>query len=145
MNENSSTYAKGRIVATNIEKAGVVKSVNQFGFRMEGSDDYFDYTKQHDVAHADKGDRVMLGVSPKADGKWWVNTLEVVTNGAPATNGHTPAATYGDDRQQSIVRQSSLKAAVEFYGLVTHDAEACGKASDHVLMLAAKFEEWVNR
>jgi len=135
-------------VATSIEKTGVVKSTNDFGFKFEGSDDYYDYSKQSEVERATKGGTVRVKCSPKADGKWWVNSLEHVvgTNGsasAPA-NGHT-VSNGGDDRQQSIVRQSSLKAAIEFYGMVVHEAEACGKGSDHVLQLAEKFEAWCNR
>lgn len=134
-------------MAQSIEKEGRVKSTNAYGFKMEGSEDYFDYSKQNEVEHATKGETVRVKVSPKDDGKWWVNQLEVIASQsgpAAATNGHTPAPTT-DDRNLSIVRQSSLKAAVEFYGMVSHDATECGKASEHVLALAAKFEEWVNR
>lgn len=136
-------------MATSIEKEGKVKSVNDFGFKFEGSDDYYDYSKQSEVERAAKGETVRVRVSPKADGKWWVNSLER-TNGSAATTAAKSelieaAAEWEVSRQGLIVRQSCLKAAVEFYGTVVHDAQECGKGSDHVLQLAEKFEEWVNR
>lgn len=132
-------------MATSIEKTGVVKSTNDFGFKFEGSDDYYDYSKQSEVERTTKGAQVFVRVSPKADGKWWVNSLEHMSPGwSQPTNGYAPTG-ESDGRQRSIVRQSSLKAAIEFYGMVRHEPDVCGKGSDHVLQLAEKFAEWVNR
>ncbi len=57
---------------------------------------------------------------------------------APSTNSYTKPAS-NDARQTSIVRQSMLKAAVDFLS---------GKPNvkkEHVLDLAESFESWVNR
>lgn len=132
-------------MATSIEKEGKVKSTNDFGFKFEGDDDYYDYSKQNEVERAAKGQTVRVRVSPKADGKWWVNALELTNGSRPGPLASVDIEPVFDHRQRSIVRQSSLKAAVEFYATVTHDAETCEKGSVHVLRLAEQFERWVNR
>ena len=62
----------------------------------------------------------------------------------PSSNGYSKPASGGysggnDSRQVSIVRQSMLKAAVDFL------SGKQGVKKEHVLDLAESFETWVNR
>lgn len=56
----------------------------------------------------------------------------------PSTNGYSKPAS-NDARQVSIVRQSMVKAAVDFL------SGKQGVTKEHVLQLAESFESWVNR
>jgi hypothetical protein len=127
-------------MAQSIEKEGRVKSTNDFGFKFEGSDDYYDYSKQSDPPHANRGETVRVKCSPKADGKWWVNSLEVVSG---SSNGSTPNQAAYDNRQTSIERLACLKAAAEFLGRLSQTHEDVKSA--HVTVLADQFVRWVQQ
>jgi hypothetical protein len=101
------------------------------------------------LVNANKGDTFMI-LETKDDKYWNFTGLagdhdleQVKQQGAPTqvSNYSRPAQENADSRQQSIVRQSSLKAAVDF--ILATKAE--GLTVDDVLAIAEDFESWVNR
>lgn len=89
-----------------------------------------------DVALPPKGATVALHL----DKDGYIRRIDA--GDAPAAAPHEPAAPAG--RERAIVRQTALKAAVEFLAAKVA-AGATEVRAEHVLALAERFEAWVCR
>lgn len=129
--------------------AGRVTSVNDTGFKIDGRQEYLNYSKYGEaanVARATVGEFVTVVVDRNSKGSMYIQSLSKNGHDQEARRSvYSEAEEDGADRQLLIVRQTCLKQAVEFYGIVNHTPEECGKASDHVIALATRFENWVTR
>jgi hypothetical protein len=98
------------------------------------------------LSSAKKGETYQIGIVKNDAG--FLDWVEVSTQTGEISKGEavaetgTKAAQYAEqdaNRQRMIVRQSSLKAAVDVANAGTNDD------TDFILELAAKFEDWVMR
>jgi len=96
----------------------------------------------------DNGDRINIGKKSQVQVGWEL-TYELTgeddgqqeylkAKSAKREGDFKPSTGSNDNRQQSIVRQTCLKAASEFHAQSTVSAE-------EVIQTAEKFEAWVNR
>jgi hypothetical protein len=102
---------------------GLVEATNERGIRI--GEDWFNKSQFHPVDLPDVGTQVRLSI----DGKGFIRTLELV---------ESPTVVSGS-RDRTISRLAVLKAAAAF-GASRPDCK-----SEHVLQIADKWLEWVNR
>jgi hypothetical protein len=112
----------GRVPTEDVE--GLVESVNANGLKIGGA--WVNVSRFHPVQLPDAGAHVRLKIDPKG----YIVGLE---NLSPA-----PSPTDKDER---ITRLAVLKAAAEFVGLWGQTRPEI--KSDHVLVVADKWLEWV--
>lgn len=117
---------------------GRVVCVNPKGFKLEGHDDWLNWSRYATSPVApEKGETITVVV----DKQGFVRHVE----GSVATNGHAPARidaqgrSGGTDKDRTITRLACLKAAADFASS-RHDLK-----SGEVLRIAESFERWVNR
>jgi hypothetical protein len=115
----------GRVPTEDVE--GLVESVNATGLKIGGA--WVNVSRFHPVQLPDAGAQVRL----KIDSKGYIVELE---NLSPS-----PAVLSGKDER--ITRLAVLKAAAYFVGQLSQTREEV--KSEHVLVLADKWLEWVNR
>lgn len=108
---------------------GTVEAVNERGVRLAGN--WYNVSKYRAVELPQTGAWVQLGVDPKGF------ILEVTTLDA---TDKTPAVSR-DERENT--RLAVLAVAAQFLGQLAHTRDDV--RSDHVLMLADKWLEWVER
>ncbi|HYW86254.1 MAG TPA: hypothetical protein VFB50_00680 [Chloroflexota bacterium] len=108
---------------------GIVQSVNATGLKLGGA--WLNVSQFHPVELPDTGTHVRLQV----DAKGYIKSLEVM--------GEAERKSAGVERDERITRLAVLKAAAEFVGLWGQTREEI--KSDHVLLLADRWLEWVNR
>jgi len=117
----------GRVQTQDVE--GLVESVNATGLKIGGA--WVNLSKFHPVQLPDTGAHVRL----KIDAKGYIVDLE---NLSPPPSGLEHS--WKDER---ITRLAVLKAAAMFVGQMGTAHEDV--RSEHVLQLADKWMEWVNR
>ena len=117
----------GRVQTEDVE--GVVESVNATGLKLGGA--WVNVSRFKPVDLPEAGAHIRM----KVDSKGYIVELE---NLSPASD--KLAVTAKDER---ITRLAVLKAAAEFVGLWGQTREEI--RSDHVLTIADKWLEWVNR
>ena len=112
---------------------GTVEANNEKGLKIKGQ--WYNVSKFRpvEIFKAPTGTRVRLGI----DNNGWIRELEILEAKEPAPAAGSVAR---DDR---ITRLAVLKAAANFVGLWGQHREEI--KSEHVLMLADKWLEWVNR
>lgn len=102
------------------EVRGRVAAVNPRGLKLEGEDDWWNYTKQDwrdkPFDEACAGDDVVLGLSK--DGEF-VRSVSVNSGGGRTQDGSRPA-TAPARREVYIARESAIKDAIE---LLSHHAD----------------------
>jgi len=116
----------GRVQTEDIE--GLVESVNATGLKIGGA--WVNVSRFHPVALPDAGARVRL----KIDSKGYIVDLETMSQQTPAVLS---------DKDERITRLAVLKAAAEFVGLWGQTREDI--KSDHVLLIADKWLDWINK
>jgi len=117
----------GRVPTEDVE--GVVESVNRTGLKIAGS--WVNLSQfGPKLELPDAGAHVRLSV----DSRGYIKTLEVLDG--PPSDG-------GSQRDKTITRLAVLKAAAEFVGLWGQTRPEV--TSDHVLVLANKWLEWVKQ
>lgn len=117
---------------------GRVASVNPKGVRLDGHDDWFNFSKfADDIVPPERGQTVTLSL----DRSGFVRSVSISEAGPSASLAPRGAqsASSGQQRDTTITRLAVLKAAAEF-GASRPDL----KSSD-VLLIAASWETWVNR
>jgi hypothetical protein len=116
----------GRVQTQDVE--GTVEGVNATGLKIGGA--WVNVSRLHPVVLPEAGAHVRM----KVDAKGYIASLE---NLSPAT------AHSATDRDARITRLAVLKAAAIFVGQFSqcHD----GVKSEHVLVLADRWLDWVNR
>jgi hypothetical protein len=117
----------GRVQTEDVE--GVVESVNATGLKIGGA--WVNLSRFHPLELPESGAHVRL----KVDSKGYIVDLE---NLSPA-NGTPAVLSARDDR---ITKLAVLKAAASFLGQLSHTHEEV--RSEHVLILADKWLNWVN-
>jgi hypothetical protein len=136
--------------------SGVVTCANPNGFKVEGRDGWLNFSKYADtpLTPPEVGQRVQVGLDKGGFVRQVVMSSEPIEAALPIRQ-----QAHQDDRQQApapevvadaglpgrevlIVRQSSLKAAVELHGSVAYDGP---RGVDALLELAEQFETWVTR
>ena len=117
----------GRVPTEEVE--GLVEATNATGLKLGGA--WVNVSRFHPIDMPETGAHVRL----KVDAKGYIVSLE---NLSPA---QTP--TVLSDKDARITRLAVLKAAAEFVGLWGQTRQEV--KSDHVLLLADKWLEWVER
>jgi len=119
-------------VQTNLVE-GVVEATNATGIRVGGA--WLNVSQYGPrVELPEQGAHVRLRV----DARGYIKEVEVL-NGM---NRNTPSAILSD-KDERITRLAVLKAAAEFVGLWGQTREEI--KSDHVLLIADKWLDWVNK
>jgi len=109
---------------------GVVASVNPKGIRLEGRDDWFNFSKfAADLVPPARGQ----AVSVTLDGQGFVRAI------APAATAPDAQQQPSAGRETLIIRQTCIKAAAEFA------ASRPELRSADLLALAERMEAWVLR
>jgi len=116
----------GRVQTEEVE--GLVESVNAKGLKIGGA--WVNVSQFNPVELPEAGAKVRLQI----DSKGYIKTLEVL--GAERKSA-------GLERDERITRLAVLKAAAEFVGRFSQVREEV--RSEHVLVLADKWLEWVNK
>ena len=116
----------GRVQTEDVE--GVVESVNATGLKIGGA--WVNLSKFHPVDLPEAGAHVRL----KIDSKGYIVSLEDLTLGT---------FTRPSAKDERITKMAVLKAAAEFVGLWGQNRQEV--KSDHVLVLADRWLEWVQR
>ena len=116
----------GRVQTQDVE--GLVESVNAKGLKIGGA--WVNVSQFNPVELPEAGAHVRLSV----DSKGYIRTLEILG---------TERKTAGLERDERITRLAVLKAAAEFVGRFSQVREDV--RSEHVLVLADKWLEWVNK
>jgi hypothetical protein len=94
------------------------------------------------------GDEFVGQLEKNKDDYWELTSLSkggnlpVQNNAEQYRSNRSASNDYSDPRQVSIVRQSSLKSAVDYYAALPAEEQLGGMM---VLDIAEKFEAWVNR
>ena len=123
----SGDVVNGRVQTQDVE--GLVESVNAKGLKIGGA--WVNVSQFNPVELPEAGAHVRLSV----DSKGYIKTLEVL--------GESERKTAGLERDERITRLAVLKAAAEFVGRFSQVREEV--RSEHVLVLADKWLEWVNK
>lgn len=118
---------------------GRVRSVNEKGLKLDGHDDWFNYSKYAvGIVAPERGDAVACTL----DKAGFLRAVEVIADLPPAVAGasdvRTPSAVHGT-KDRTITRLAVLKAAAEF------GAARPSLKSGDVLKIAESFERWVLR
>ena len=116
----------GRVQTEDVE--GVVESVNAKGLKIGGA--WVNVSQFRPVDLPETGAHVRL----KIDSKGYIVTLENLSPAVPTVLSH---------KDERITRLAVLKAAAEFVGRYAQMREDV--KSEHVLVLADRWLEWVNR
>ncbi|MPZ14361.1 MAG: hypothetical protein GEU73_08040 [Chloroflexi bacterium] len=117
---------------------GVVARVNENGVKLAGADGWLTISRYADPKPAlpQIGDAVTIGL----DKSGFARTIGVDGAQVQQQNGATgPTGPIGPTRDTAITRLACLKSAVHFL------AERSEAKSEHVLLLAERFEGWVTR
>jgi len=109
---------------------GLVEAVNPKGLKIAGQ--WVNVSQFRPVELPETGSHVRLEV----DSKGYIKELEVLK-----TTDRSPAVL--SDKDERITRLAVLKAAAEFVGLWGQTREEI--KSDHVLLIADKWLDWVNK
>jgi len=118
----------GRVPTEQVE--GLVEATNAKGLKIAGQ--WVNVSQFRPVELPTTGSHVRLEV----DSKGYIKELEVLNS-----NDRTPAVL--SEKDERITRLAVLKAAAEFVGLWGQTREEI--KSDHVLLVADKWLEWVNK
>jgi len=116
----------GRVPTEDVE--GVVEAVNATGLKLGGA--WVNVSRFHAVDLPETGAHVRL----KIDSRGYIVELENLSPKSP---------TVLSDKDERITRLAVLKAAAEFVGRYAQMREDV--KSEHVLILADKWLEWVGR
>ena len=108
---------------------GLVEARNERGIRV--GDEWRNMSKFHPLELPGQGARVRL----ELDNKGFIRTLQILDQ--------APSATSSSDRDRTITRLSVLKTAAQFLGAMAQVHEEV--KSDHVLVLAEKWLQWVEQ
>jgi hypothetical protein len=114
----------GRVQTEEVE--GVVEGVNATGLKIGGA--WVNVSRFHPVELPEAGAHVRL----KVDAKGYIVDLEQLSSPAVLS-----------DRDDRITRLAVLKAAAQFVGVWGQTREEI--KSDHVLILAERWLEWVQK
>lgn len=119
---------------------GRVRSVNEKGLKLEGHDDWLNYSKfAVGIVVPERG----AAVACTLDKAGFLRSVEVIADlPAPVAGGSdSQLATRNSqlDRDRTITRLAVLKAAAEF-GAARPELK-----SGHVLSIAASWEKWIYR
>jgi hypothetical protein len=121
----------GRVQTEQVE--GIVESVNATGLKIGGA--WVNVSQFRPVELPQTGAHVRLSV----DSKGYIRELEVLDS--KLSEEKTPAVL--SDRDDRITRLAVLKAAAQFVGLWGQTREEV--KSDHVLVLAERWLEWIQK
>jgi len=129
---------------------GIVTTANPNGFKLADRDGWLNFSKYADtpLTPPEVGQRVQVGLDKGGFVRQVVMSSEPIEAALPirqqppAPEGGQPADAGLPGREVLIVRQSSLKAAVELHGSVAYDGP---RGVDALLELAEQFETWVTR
>lgn len=119
--------------------SGRVVSANPKGVKLDGHDDWFNFSKWSDADHRDAV-AVGMTVDLTLDAAGFVRRC--VAAGAPTTGAAhlTPGRpTPASEKDRTITRLAVLKAAAEF------SASKPSSSSADVLKIAASWERWILR
>jgi len=116
----------GRVQTQDVE--GVVEATNAKGLKIGGA--WVNVSQFNPVELPEAGAHVRLSV----DSKGYIKTLEVLNDAERKSAGVT-------ERDERITKLAVLKAAAEFVGRFSQVREEV--RSEHVLVLADKWLEWV--
>jgi len=117
----------GRVQTQDVE--GVVEATNAKGLRIGGA--WVNVSQFNPVELPEAGAKVRLQV----DSKGYIKTLEVL--------GEQRKSAGVTERDERITRLAVLKAAAEFVGRFSQVREEV--RSEHVLVLADRWLDWVNK
>jgi hypothetical protein len=110
---------------------GRVVSVNPKGLRLDGHDDWFNFSKfATELVPPMRGQSVVLTL----DNQGSVRGVQATNGHQEAVSGRQPSTASPDLRELRIIRQSCLKSAIE---------RAAGRPD--VTRIAEAFEAWVLR
>src|SRR5215831_13419830 len=123
----SGDVVNGRVQTQDVE--GLVESVNAKGLKIGGA--WVNVSQFNPVELPEVGAKVRLQI----DSKGYIKTLEVL--------GEQRKSAGVTERDERITRLAVLKAAAEFVGRFSQVREEV--RSEHVLVLADKWLEWVNK
>ena len=126
---------------------GIVKGVSATGFVI--GEDWFNYPTNYpaDRAKPIRGQRVNVTYKAKSEGRpgGWIEDVEILDGGAvqqKPSGGGRPGRPPEERRE--IIRQSVLKAAVEFAGHIMMSSPTQERiSSTDVLKIADRWVEWV--
>lgn len=108
---------------------GVVEAVNDKGLKIDG--DWVNLSRFRPLDLPEQGARVRAEVDPRG----YLCGIDVLDSGKSPAVSRSP-------RDETITRLAVLKAAANFLGLMGQSREEV--KSDHVLILAERWLEWVN-
>ncbi|HYW87482.1 MAG TPA: hypothetical protein VFB50_06920 [Chloroflexota bacterium] len=123
----------GRVQVQDGLVEGLVEATNATGLKIGGA--WLNRSQFHPVELPDAGARVRL----KIDAKGFIKTLEVMDG----TERVAKSPAVLSDKDERITRLAVLKAAAEFVGLWGQTREEI--RSEHVLLIADKWLEWINK
>lgn len=122
---------------------GTVTRTSQYGFQLNGQDQWFNYGNKYQGLQPQKDQVVRVAANPYGDnGKLYVAKVDV-DGGGQSSSGSRPSGNGGgsrpyEDRSAGINRAVALKAAVDSY---SNDSVE----DDDILRRARVFEGWLNR
>lgn len=124
--------AQAAYQTTSSTVSGIVRSVNPKGFKLDGSDEWLNFSKFAEVTPPERGQSVTVAL----DKQGFVRAVEATGGSQEPVQGRQAT---NDQRERRISRLAVLKAAAEF------GASRSNLKSGDVLLIAESWERWINR
>jgi|TARA_R100001230_G_C5571713_1_gene93244 cold shock CspA family protein len=127
-----------------------ITKTSPYGFQLAetGEDVWINYGKFYEGNKEFEAGQEISVSCTESNGKYYVNKIDGSTGKASSqaiqelVNDANQLEVQRDARQVAIVRQSSLKAAVDY---ATADAQVVSLTPEKILEVAEQFEKWVLR